>query len=130
MKLKLSGLSLLTLALLACRTDDVFMMRRDEILNQYASAIRWGIMEKALEFQNPAHRTRIDEAWMKNIHISSYDTVYMKSDSGSNILEQIVKIHYFIEPDGVDKSITDRQVWRYDNDQGKWILDTALPAFR
>ena len=130
MKLKLPGLSLLAIALLACRTDDVFMMKRDETLNQYASAIRWGVMEKALEFQNPAHRTRIDEAWMKNIHVSSYDTIYTKSDSGSNILEQTVKIHYYIEPDGVDKTITDRQVWRYDDDQGKWMLDTALPAFR
>ena len=130
MKLKLPCLTLLTLALLACRTGDLFMMKRDEALNLYASAIRWGSLETAADFQNPAHRTRIDEAWMKNIHVSSYDTIYMKSDSGSNILEQTVKIHYYIEPEGVDKSITDRQVWRYDNDQGKWILDTALPAFR
>ncbi len=130
MKLKLPGLSLLAIALLACHSDDLFMMKRDDTLSQYAAAIRWGDLEKAVEFQNPAHRTRIDEAWLKNIHVSTYNTVYTKSETGSNILEQTVKINYYIEQEGVEKSITDHQVWRYDNDKKKWMLDTDLPAFR
>ena len=117
------------MVLLAC-TSDLFLMKRDDTLNGYGSAIRWGIFEKALEFQNPAHRKRLDEAWLKSVHISSYDTVYLKEDPNSKVVEQTVNIHYYLERDGIDKSITDRQVWRFDDDKNKWMLETDLPAFR
>ena len=130
MKCKLPLLYLLTAALFACHSADLFMMKRDDRLSQYASAIRWGAFEKAVEFQSPSHRTRLDLAWLNNIHVSTYDTLNLKEAESSNIIEQTVQIHYFNESVGVEKSIIDRQVWRYDEDKGQWMLETDLPAFR
>lgn len=110
--------------------SDVFMMKRDEIINRYASAIRWGEFEKAAQFQSPAHRTRLDEAWLKNIHIATYKTLYVNENPTSNIVELGVEIRYFIEPSGSEKTITDRQIWRFEDDQDKWMLESPLPAFR
>ena len=131
MKLNLTGLSVLAMLLLACtHASDVFMMKRDEILNRYASTIRWGEFERAVQFQDPAHRTPLDGAWLKNIHVATYNTLFLNDNPNSNIVEQSVEIRYFIEPDGVEKTITDRQIWRFDEDLGKWLLESDLPAFR
>jgi len=54
----------------------------------------------------------------------------LKAEANSKILEQTVEIRYFNEQVGVEKTITDHQVWRYDEDIGKWMLETDLPAFR
>jgi hypothetical protein len=131
MKLTLLGVSMSATLLLACtHGGDMFLMKRDEILSRYASAIRWGEFEKAVQFQNPARRTRLDEAWLKNIHVATYDSILVKDDPNSKVVEQTVEIRYFNEQVGVEKIITDRQVWRYYEDLDKWVLETDLPAFR
>jgi hypothetical protein len=105
-------------------------MKMEDNMNSYASAIRWGEFEKALQYQNPAKRSRLDLAWLKNIHVASYDVVYKKENLGGNIFEQTVEIRYYNEQIGVEKSLTDRQVWRYDEDKQKLMLETDLPTFR
>ncbi len=104
--------------------------KMEDTLNSYGAAIRWGQFDKARDFQSPAQRTRLDEAWLKNIHVSSYDPVYRREAEGSKVLEQKVAIRYFNEQDGVEKVLTDRQLWRYYEDKGKWMLETELPVFR
>ena len=127
---KLPGWAVLALLLPACTSGEIHAVKVDDTLRSYATAIRWGEFEKAMQFQNPAKRSRLDLAWLKNIHVSSYDTVYKKEDMGGNIFEQTVEIHYFNEQVGVEQSITDRQLWRYDEEKGKLLLETGLPAFR
>lgn len=131
MKLSLPGLCLLSLWLIACtHINDVFMMKRDEVLDRYASAIRWSNFEKAAEFQDPAHRVRLDLAWLKNIHVATYSQINLKDAPSSNVVEQTVEIRYFNEQERAEKTIIDRQIWRYDDDAGKWMLESDLPAFR
>lgn len=129
MKFNLMALTAGAAILLAC-TSDIFLMKRDETLNRYAMAVRWGEFEKAREFQLPAFRKPLDEAWLKNIHISTYDTVFTREDATGKSVEQTVEIHYFNEQAGVEKSLTDRQVWRFDEDAERWVLMTDLPTFR
>jgi hypothetical protein len=130
MKIILSASILLALLLAACTSGEIHAVKMDDTLNSYASAIRWGLFEKAAQFQNPAKRSRLDLAWLKNIHIASYSQIYRKEDLGGNILEQTVEIRYFNEQVGVEQSITDRQLWRYDEEKQKLMLETGLPEFR
>jgi hypothetical protein len=106
------------------------MLKRDEIINRYASAIRWGEFDKAAQFQNPAFRTTPDNVWLKNIHIASYDIVFVDEKPGGKIVENTVQIRYFLESEGIEKSITDHQVWSFDEEFDKWMLNSPLPAFR
>ena len=131
MKLNFIGLSVIALLLLACsHGQDMFLMKRDEVLTRYAGAIRWGEWEKAAQFQEPARRTRLDLAWLKTIHIATYNPVFLQDDPKSKIVEQTVEIRYFIEPFGSEKTLTDRQLWRFDEELDRWTLDSDLPAFR
>jgi hypothetical protein len=126
----LAGLALLLVMVSGCTSGDVHAVKMEDAMNGYASAIRWGQFEKAAQYQNPAKRSRLDLAWLKNIHVASYDTVYKKEDLGGNIFEQTVEIRYYNEQIGVEKSLTDRQLWRYDEEKGRLMLETDLPAFR
>ncbi len=130
MKIKLPGLTLAAWCLLGCSSGPIHLAKMEDTLGNYGAAIRWGQFEKARDFQTPSHRTRLDEAWLKNIHVSSYAPVYRREAEGSHILEQKVEIRYFNEQDGVEKALTDRQLWRYYEDTGKWMLETDLPDFR
>ena len=129
MKINLLAWALPCAMLLACTTD-VFLMKRDDTFNRYASAIRWGGFEEAQGFQDPAVRTKLDLAWLKTIHVSGYEIFYVKDDTSSKLVELTVKINYYNEQEGVDKSLTDRQVWIFNEEKNKWILESSLPAFR
>jgi hypothetical protein len=131
MKTHPPALLLSALALAACTSGEIHAVKMDDTLRSYATAIRWGQFESALQYQNPAKRKRLDLLWLKkNVHVSSYDTVFKKEDMGGNIFEQTVEIHYFIESEGVEKSLTDHQLWRYDEEKEKLLLETDLPSFR
>ena len=131
MKLHFIGLFILVTLLVSCHhAADVYMLKRDEIINRYASAIRWGEFDKAAQFQNPAFRTVPDKVWLKNIHVASYDIVFVDEKPGGKVVENTVQIRYFLESEGIEKSITDHQVWGFDDEFDKWMLNSPLPAFR
>ena len=130
MKIALPGPALAAALLSACTSGEIHVVKMEDALNGYATAIRWGQFEKAAQFQDPAKRSRLDLAWLKNIHVATYDTVFKKEDLGGNIFEQTVEIRYFNEQVGVEKSLIDRQVWRYDEEKDKLMLETELPTFR
>ncbi len=128
MKIKAPA-ALLALTVSACTSGPIHLDRIDETLNRYGGAIRWGEFQKAQEFQNPSKRTRLDLDWLKNVHVSSYEVVYKKHDPNSNIREQTAQIRYFLENSGVEKTLIDHQLWLYNEESGKLILETDLPTF-
>ncbi len=130
MKIKLSALALLAALLAACSSGPVHLAQIDDTVNSYGAAIRFGEFEKAQEFLAPSKRTRLDLAWLKNIHVSSYDIVYRKENLGGNVHEMTVHIHYFVEPSGVEQVLVDHQIWRYDETLGKIMLESDPPTFR
>ena len=121
---------ILTCLLITGCPHDLTSMMKDDRLNQYGAAIRWGLWETASEFQPPAQQGRLDLAYLKSIHVSSYDPIYRQEHQGSDILNQNVEIRYFHEQSGVEKIITDRQTWRYDHEKDQWFLQSGLPDFR
>ncbi|MFM8330793.1 MAG: hypothetical protein ACKN9T_03810 [Candidatus Methylumidiphilus sp.] len=130
MNINLPSAALLALLASACTSGSLQAVRNEDTLNGYASAIRWGEFEKAQDFQNPAHRARLDLAWLKNIHIASYNVLYKKEERDSHVLEQTVEIRYFNEQIMVEKILTDRQIWHFYEDRNKYMLETDLPAFQ
>jgi len=130
MKINVFGLAVLALLLSACTSGEIHAVKLEDTMRSYATAIRWGEFEKAMQFQDPAKRHRLDLAWLKNIHVVSYDTVFKKEDMGGNIFEQTVEIRYYIEQVGVEQSLTERELWRYDEEKDKLWLETELPTFR
>ncbi len=123
------SLILACLVMTGCPHDTHFM-KMEERLSQYGAALRWGSWETASDFQPVAERGRLDLPYLKNIHVTSYDPVYREELKGSDVIRQNVEIRYYFEQTGVEKTITDRQTWRYDNEKGQWFLLSGLPDFK
>lgn len=116
-------------ALVSC-SHDLHFMRMEDTLTGYAAALRWGRYETAADYQAPARRVQPDTNWLKNIHVTSYDVFYRKELEPGKLVEQSAEIRYFNEHVGVEKTLIDRQTWRFDAEKGVWLLEGDLPAFR
>lgn len=126
MSIQTARWAILAFGLTAC-THDLHLLKMEESLTSYGAAIRFGMFERAADFQ--AVRKAPDLKALKEIHVSSYDPVYRKELDDGNRVEQTVEIHYYHEDQGVEKSITDHQSWRYDKEKLQWFLESGLPKF-
>jgi hypothetical protein len=106
------------------------LMRLEERLSNYASAIRWGYFEQATDFQIEKLRAQAEQAPLKHIHITGYNPTYRHENKDTNTVKQTVEISYFLEQIGVVKTIIDHQTWRFDEQKKEWFLDSPLPNFQ
>ena len=129
MMIKRLALIVFCLGTMACSQSTHFM-KMEETLNGYGAAIRWGLWEKAADFQVPQKRSRLDLGHLKTIHVTGYDPVYRQEHSGSDVILQTVEIQYYLEDTGLVKNLTDHQTWQYDKEKGQWLLQSRLPSFK
>jgi hypothetical protein len=125
----------LGLLLAACSTvqSDKRALALQAATTAYESAMRWGYFETAYGYLHPDLRAGKDlPAVLKNLRVTGYEVVQppVVTDKGQAEATQIVNIDYLYEDRQVVKSITDRQVWRYDPRLGTWWLNSGLPRFQ
>jgi hypothetical protein len=119
----------LSLMLTAC-SHDYQLMKRDEQLNGYRSAIRWSLFKKSLNFHAHPPSPLPDWDALQNIKVTSYEPLSQDTQSDEKLMLQTVKIRYVYLDNVVEKTITDEQRWRYDDEKGRWLLETGLPPFK
>jgi hypothetical protein len=101
-------------------------------LNAYASAVRWNGLQGGLQFVDPkvlkAHPpSDFDIERFKQVRVTDYD------DGGGPValddaeVQQTVQIRFVNVHTQVERSITERQVWRYDDKAKHWWLESGLP---
>jgi len=125
--MRLGLASLLCWAMMAC-SQSTHLMKMEETLSSYGGAIRWGLYEKAADFQARKDEPPLDLSYLKTIRVTGYDPVYRKETK--DIVQQTVEIRYYQEQTGVEKTLTDHQTWRYDEEKGLWLLESSLPSFK
>jgi len=96
----------------------------------YQSALRWGYYETAFGFLHPDQRKDVErpEA-LDGLRITGYDVVQPPVMQDDDTASQIVVIDYLFEDAQVVRRLTDRQVWRWDDQLKSWWLDSGLPRF-
>ena len=125
---KASGISV-CLVLSAC-AHDMGQMRKDEALNTYRTAIRWSAFDQARGQQSgQAGGDKVSEE-VRDIHVTGYEVVSTREDHDTQLLHQRVAIRYYRDGDVVERTLIDDQRWRYDEDQGQWVLESPLPRFK
>lgn len=122
-------LPLLLIPLWGC-SHDFGLMRFEESINGYRSAIRWGMFEKALMFHANADSMNIDFSKLKNLKVTSYQPLARREFEGGKTATQTVEIRYVDMERLAEKTITDKQVWHYDEARGTWVIDSGFPKFR
>ena len=107
-------------------------MALDDTLSHYATAIRWGDFAGARRFLDPniapdKRPTRLDMERYKNLRISAYQPQPIQPGSDPNRIIQNVRISFYNRYTNRERSILDRQEWRYDAEQKRWYLTSGLP---
>ncbi|MFA7319875.1 MAG: hypothetical protein WC000_00265 [Dokdonella sp.] len=128
------AIALSTLALLLAAMP-VLAKSREKILTEtlrtYAATIRWGTIEQAESFVDPAYRaahplTQLDLDRYKQVRFTNYNDsapVPVNDDEVNQTVEiGVVNVHT-----QEARSFIDRQVWKYDRKAKLWLLSSGLP---
>jgi hypothetical protein len=117
------------LVLSAC-AHDMGQMKKDEALNAYRTAIRWGAFELARAQQSGQAQGHKVSDELSDVHVTGYDVVSSQQARDTESLHQRVAIRYYRDGDVVERTVMDDQSWRYDEEKGQWVIDSPLPRFK
>ena len=133
MRFYLRALAALALALLAgCASSpkaDAKLL--EQTLRSYASVIRWGEIEQAIAFIDPAvleeHPIdRLELERFKQVQVAGYRERAAEM-AGEYEAVQIVQLDLVNRHTQEVRSVVDRQRWRYDPVEKRWWLMSGLP---
>jgi len=114
-----------------CATDK----RKDDLtttLNAYASEVRWGDFNGALNFIDPKEREAhpipaLEMARYQQYKVSEYDEGSGPTPNGEFEVKQVVKINLVNVHTQQERTVTDHQTWRYNQESKHWYLESGLP---
>jgi hypothetical protein len=127
-------LPLLVLALMLCAgcATDQRNQALIRTLNSYASTLRWGDFQSALQFVDPEVRAKhqpsaLDLARYQQVRVTGYDEGAGAVPDGENRVRQVVQIGLVNLNTQAERTVIDRQSWRYDPQTKRWWLTSGLP---
>lgn len=126
-------LALAMLALGACASTEIRSRQTllDETLRSYAANVRWGRIEDAQAFIEPAWQaahppSAIDLARYRQVQVTGYNAQPPVAVSETEV-RQMVTIDLVNVNTQAARSVVDRQVWKFDEPAKRWWLTTGLP---
>ena len=104
----------------------------DQVLLDYAATLRWGGFEQGIAFIDPAVRearpiASVDLNRYRQVRVSYYrqQSPVMVSKTEIQVLAEIGIINNHSQS---ERSVIDRQTWRWDEKLKRWWLMTGLPV--
>lgn len=125
----IAGCALLLLA--GCATLQNRNVLRDDTLDGYAAALRWGDFQSAWSYVDPAVRaahplTPRQKALYGTVRVAEYETPG-PSATGPDTIQQTAQISLIVKSTQQVYSVLDHQTWRWDNKAKRWWLESGLP---
>jgi len=101
-------------------------------LSQYEKIVRWSQWDAAVDFLAPEFLeqrpiTRLDLDRLRLFRVTQYSVRSSLPYADGMGLQQNVEIRLFNKSRAVERSIIDRQDWRYDSERQRWSLHSGLP---
>ena len=122
---------LLFSTLVGCASSGGDSRKLEQALYTYQSALRWSDIPGAIAFVDPALR---EELALKDIEARRWEQYQVtgyyvqSSEMGEDEVKQVVELRLVNRHTQVERSVIDRQVWRWDRSAKAWWLTTALPT--
>ena len=103
-----------------------------DTLLQYETIVRWAQWDAATAFISPKYLednpiTRLDLDRLRLFKVTAY--IVRSStpiEDGKEVLQN-VEIRMFNNQQARERTITDSQHWKYDEERGRWLLHSGLP---
>lgn len=97
----------------------------------YGQAIRWGQWYVARAFvKDPEVASLSDVEALKKFQVISYDLIDADVSDEKTQAMQAIGIRYYHTERLKEKSLVDRQAWKYDEEDKTWYLESGLPDFK
>ena len=121
---------LLLIILGACASTNDKMDKLNITLRGYEKALRWAKYEMAYSFHkwDTEEQPSIPEH-LKNIRLTSYGASNQSFDEDNMTATQSVTIRYYNQNNLRERSLEDKQRWKYFSDKKRWYLISKPPAF-
>ena len=108
---------------------------RIEILSittdNYRNAILWRLYEVANNLREESgDKDSSNIERLKKIKVTAYKSVHRDISEDGTEAEDIIEIKYYNIDYMVEKTIIDKQVWKYDSDKKSWDIQGGLPEFK
>jgi hypothetical protein len=107
------------------RRQDTF----EERVRQYGNLIRWSEFEAAEYFLASDNTGKRPKA-PNDVHITGYQVKRMLVAADARKAGQTVDITYFMSGNLRVKTLTDEQLWEFDDARNDWYLKSGFPAFK
>jgi hypothetical protein len=125
----LVGAALLLLAV--CATLQKKDSLRDQTLEGYGAALRWGDFQSAWQYVDPAVRaarplTDQQKALYNTVRVAEYDAAGPMA-TGPDTIEQTATIGLIVKSSQRVYSVMDHQTWHWDAQAKRWWLESGLP---
>ena len=122
-----------SLIIVGCATiaDQSRIEEYGQTMDAYETAMRLSDFNAACQFVDPSVMER--EVCLKrydNVKLSNYDVLAMKASQDNREVSQSVKFEYFLLDRHVVKTVEHKQLWRYQEDNQTWLLQTVPPQFK
>ena len=119
------------LLLAGCATLQNRNVLRDETLDAYAAALRWGDFQSAWNYVDPEVRaahplTPQQKALYNTVRVAEYETPG-PSAAGPDTISQTAQISLIVKSSQQVYSVLDHQTWRWDDKTKHWWLESGLP---
>jgi hypothetical protein len=105
---------------------------RSEAFRQYETIVRWSQWDAAADFispeflaENPITRLQMDR--LRLYRVTSYTIRSVSVLEEGMAATQVVEIKLFNTYQGLERTIIDEQMWRYDELSKRWRLHSPLP---
>lgn len=121
------------IAVTACATSAGSRDKLTSALYTYQSTIRWGDLSGAMAFVDPELReklqpTPLQQQRMQQLQVTGY-YVQGSEQPSEDELRQVVEIRVVNRHTQVERSVIDRQVWKWSRKDDAWWLTSGLPDF-
>jgi uncharacterized protein YceK len=128
-RIVLVGAALLLLA--GCGTLQKKDSLRDQTLEGYGAALRWGDFQSAWQYVDPAVRaarplTDQQKALYNTVRVAEYDAAGPMA-TGPDTIEQTATIGLIVKSSQRVYSVMDHQTWHWDAQAKRWWLESGLP---
>ncbi len=119
------------LSLTSCSYTPEALNSLDNTLVAYERAIRWRNYNGARALQvKPMKVSDFKRQRLKELRITSYRTIEKVIAPDYSKAELLVDIRYYYDKSAIERVVTDRQLWIYDEKQSRWQLKSPFPDFK
>ena len=123
---------ILLFSLSGCLPPGSLEKSRSEAFRQYETIVRWSQWDAAADFispeylvDNPISRLQMDR--LRLFRVTQYTIRSVNILDEGMAATQVVEIRLFNTNQGLERSIIDEQMWRYDESSQRWRLHSPLP---